>query len=317
MMIASMLGEGPGKIPGILVVDDDPVIRDLVAEAIRLVGYEVDTCEDGEEALQKNAAKHYDLIITDMVLPGLDGLSLIRKLGMEDTGTDVIVITGYGTIENAVECMRAGALDYLIKPFSVDQIQVSVNRAVEHRELRRRSIELEVYRELSYIDPLTGVYNRRFFDEILETEIQKAVREDAPLVLIMIDIDDFKSYNDCNGHQQGDAALERIARLFKTACRSYDIVARYGGEEFAIIFPGARKEHALELGRRIVTEVGETHFEGEHLVPSGNLTVSAGVACFPEHANDAQELIRHADEALYSAKKLGKNKIFMWQPLKT
>jgi len=316
-MIAGMLGEGPGKTPAILVVDDDSVIRDLVAESIRLAGYEVDTSEDGEEALQRNAAKHYDLIVTDMKLPGLDGLSLIRKLKTEDTGTDVIVITGYGTIENAVECMRAGALDYLIKPFSVDQIQVSVNRAVEHRELRRRAIELEVYRELSYIDPLTEIYNRRFFDEILETEIQKSVREDHPLVLVMIDIDDFKSYNDRYGHQQGDVALAKIARLFKATCRSYDIVARYGGEEFAIIFPGARKEHALELGKRIVAEVGAAHFEGEDLIPSGGLTVSVGVACFPEHANDAQELILHADQALYKAKNRGKNTILVWEPLRS
>ena len=316
-MIAGMLGEGPGKIPAVLVVDDDPVIRDLVAESIRLAGYEVDSSEDGEEALRRNAAKHYDLIVTDMKLPGLDGLSLIRKLKAEDTGTDVIVITGYGTIENAVECMRAGALDYLIKPFSVDQIQVSVNRAVEHRELRRRAIELEVYRELSYIDPLTEVYNRRFFDEILETEIQKSVREGNPLVLVMIDIDDFKSYNDRYGHQQGDVALAKISRLFKATCRSYDIVARYGGEEFAIIFPGARKEHALELGKRIVAEVGEAHFSGEDLISSGGLTVSVGVACFPEHANDAQELILHADQALYNAKDRGKNTIMIWEPLKS
>jgi diguanylate cyclase (GGDEF)-like protein len=165
--------------------------------------------------------------------------------------------------------------------------------------------------------PLTEVYNRRFFDEMLETEIQKSVREGHPLVLVMIDIDDFKSYNDRYGHQQGDVALAKMARLFKTTCRSYDIVARYGGEEFAIIFPGARKEHALELGKRIVAEVGAAHFEGEEPTPSGGLTVSVGVACFPEHANDAQELILHADQALYEAKNLGKNTIFIWEPLKS
>ena len=105
-----------------------------------------------------------------------------------------------------------------------------------------------------------------------------------------------------------------MARVFKATCRSYDIVARYGGEEFAIIFPGAPKEHALELGKRIVTEVGTTRFEGEHLVHSGSLTVTVGVACFPEHANDAQELISHADQALYLAKSRGKNTILIWEP---
>ena len=307
----------PDTTPRILVVDDELGICQSCVKILSKEGHHVEYALNGYDALKMMQQNPFDLIITDLKMSSMGGMEVLRRVKESYPDSMVIVITGYGTIENAVECMRAGALDYLIKPFSVDQIQVSVNRAVEHRELRRRAIELEVYRELSYIDPLTGIYNRRFFDEILETEIQKSVREDAPLVLVMIDIDDFKSYNDCNGHQQGDAALERIARLFKTACRSYDIVARYGGEEFAIIFPGARKEHALELGKRIVTEVGETHFEGEHLVPSGSLTVSAGVACFPEHANDAQELIRHADEALYEAKNLGKNTILMWKPLKT
>jgi len=315
-MTASISGCDP-ETPRVLVVDDDLVLRDLVAESIRLAGYVVDTCSDGENALYKNSGVPYDLIITDMKMPGLDGLSLIKKLKTGESGTDVIVVTGHASIENAVECMKAGALDYLIKPFTVDQIQVAVQKAVEHRELRRRAIELELFRELSYVDSLTGVYNRRFFDEALKAEIQKSVNQNIPLVLVMIDIDDFKSYNDCNGHQQGDEALVRMARLFKSACRSYDIVSRYGGEEFAIIFPGAGREHAVELGNRIVREVEATHFEGEHLVPSGSLTVSVGVACFPEHADNAQELICYADQALYLAKHRGKNTILIWEPLMT
>jgi diguanylate cyclase (GGDEF)-like protein len=211
--------------------------------------------------------------------------------------------------------MRAGALDYIIKPFSVDQIQVAVKKALEHRELRRRAIAMEQYRKLSYLDALTGVYNRRFFDEALEGEIEKSLRHKKSLVLVMIDIDDFKLYNDCNGHQKGDAALIKMAKLFKSACRSSDLVARYGGEEFAIIFPGAGQEHAMELGRRIVTEVGEADFEGQQLVPSGSLTVSIGVACFPEHGRNAVDLISHADQALYEAKKDGKNTIRMWNPV--
>lgn len=300
----------------ILVVDDDPLILDLMADAIGLAGHQVDTCENGEEALRKNEAGAYQLIVTDMKLPGLDGLSLIKKLKAVHSDTDVIVITGYGSIENAVECMRAGALDYIIKPFSVDQIQVAVKKALEHRELRRRAIAMEQYRKLSYLDPLTGLYNRRFFDEALEGEIEKSLRAKRSLVLVMIDIDDFKVYNDCNGHQKGDAALIKMAKLFKAACRSSDIVARYGGEEFAIIFPGAGQEHAMVLGRRIVTEAEAADFEGQQLVPSGSLTVSIGVACFPQHGRNAVDLINHADQALYKAKKDGKNTIRMWNPVR-
>jgi len=300
--------------PRVMVVDDDPVLRDMLAESISLAGYYVDTCSDGEEALDKNSGEPYDIIVTDMKMPRLDGLSLVRRLKAGDSETDVIVITGHASIENAVECMKAGALDYLIKPFTVEQIRVSLQKAVERRELQRRAIELEFFRELSYVDSLTGIYNRRFFDEALESEIEKGVRQNMPLVLAMMDIDDFKSYNDCNGHQQGDKALVKIANMFKSVCRSYDIVARYGGEEFAIIFPGARKEHGVGLGNRIVKEVEAAHFQGEHLVPSGSLTVSAGVACFPEHADKAQDLIRYADQALYLAKHSGKNTVLLWEP---
>ena len=291
----------------ILVVDDDVMVREVVVESVRAAGFEVDVCGDGWEALEKNAAKPYDLIVTDMRLPGLDGLSLIKKLKAEETDTDVIVMTGYGSIENAVECMRAGALEYLIKPFTVDQIQVAVRKAVNHRDLRRKAQEREFYKELSYVDGLNGVHNRRYFDEALEAEIVKCKRHDTGLVLLMIDIDDFKIYNDKNGHVKGDQALVQMGQVFRSVCRGYDIVTRYGGEEFAILFPGASMKHALELASRIMNGVRDTHFEGAQVLPTGSLTVSIGVACFPENANDAAGLVRAADEALYAAKRGGKN----------
>lgn len=295
--------------PEILVVDDDPMVRDVVLESIKAAGFKVEVCGDGIEALRMNAARPYDLIITDMRLPGMDGLSLIRELKAGKVETDVIVMTGYGSIENAVECMKAGALEYLIKPFTVDQIQLAVRKAVEHRELRRRAREREFYRELSYVDSLTRIHNRRFFDEALQTEIEKATLHGTSLVLLMIDIDDFKTYNDCNGHQKGDEALAKIGRIFKSACRGYDIVTRYGGEEFAIVFPDTDGTNAYELSERILKGMREAQFDGAEVLPLGMLTVSIGVACFPEHTTSATDLIRKADEALYAAKKAGKNAI--------
>jgi diguanylate cyclase (GGDEF)-like protein len=291
----------------ILVVDDDTGVREVVAESIRATGFRVDVCGDGWEALEQNARNPYDLIVTDMRLPGLDGLSLIKKLKAGNADTDVIVITGHGSIENAVECMKAGALEYLIKPFTPDQIQVAVRKAVMHRELRRKAQEREFYKELSYVDGLTGVHNRRYFDEVLKQEIHKCKHHSTGLVLLMIDIDDFKVYNDRNGHIKGDEALVQMGRVFRAACRGYDIVTRYGGEEFAILFPGATTSHAMELASRIMKGVREAHFEGAHILPSGALTVSIGVACFPDHATDAVGLVHAADEALYAAKREGKN----------
>ena len=293
----------------ILVVDDDDLVREVVLESIREAGFDADVCGNGREALAKNEATPYDLIVTDMKLPGIDGLSLIKELKGGGADTDVIVITGYGSIENAVECMKAGALEYLIKPFTVDQIQVSVRKALEHRELRRRAREREFYRELSYVDALTGVHNRRFFDEALGREVQKSSMVGSSLLLLMIDIDDFKIYNDRNGHQKGDEALAKIGRVLQSACRSYDIVTRYGGEEFAILFPGADKSHALELSSRIMNELKHTSFDGVDVMPSGALTISVGAACFPEDASDSRDLVRCADAALYAAKESHKNNV--------
>jgi diguanylate cyclase (GGDEF)-like protein len=300
------------KPPEILVVDDDPMVLEVVVESIKLAGYDADACQDGQDALKKCAATEYDLILTDMKLPGLDGLSLIKKLKSGNISTDVIVITGYGSIENAVECMRAGALDYLIKPFTVDQIQVAVRKALDHRELRRRALERELYKELSYLDPLTGVHNRRHFDEALAAELGKAGRHKDSLVLLMIDVDDFKRYNDLFGHQRGDEALKQLGRLFKTTCRVYDVITRYGGEEFAIIFPGAGIDNAVELAERVLHEVRDAPFEGESELPSGRFTVSIGVACYPYHAESARDLVRCADQALYEAKSCGKNMVRLY-----
>jgi diguanylate cyclase (GGDEF)-like protein len=295
--------------PRILVVEDDPMVREVVVESIETAGYKVDVCADGGEALHRNGQQAYDVIVTDMRLPGMDGLSLIRELKAGASGTDVMVITGYGTIENAVECMKAGALEYLIKPFTVEQIQMAVNKVVEHRELKRRAFEREYYRELSYIDGLTRIHNRRYFDEAFGAELQKAGHMGTSLLLLMIDIDDFKIYNDRNGHLRGDEALTKIGKLLKSACRVYDIVTRYGGEEFAIVFPGATSTNAHELAERIMHAVRDAKFEGEDLLPTRSLTVSVGAALFPDHASTVQGLILAADEALYAAKNAGKNKM--------
>jgi diguanylate cyclase (GGDEF)-like protein len=285
------------------------MVRGVLVESLEAAGLTVDSTGDGEDALRLNTCNSFDLIITDMRLPGLDGLTLIKRLKSIKSDTDVMVITGYGTIENAVECMKAGAIEYLIKPFTVDQIQFSVKRALEHRELRKRAQEREFYKELSYIDALTGVRNRRFFDEAIESEVMKAGRLGTTFVLMMLDIDDFKFYNDLYGHQTGDEALVKMARLFTSACRGYDIVTRYGGEEFAILFPGADLKNAHELAARILNEVNDSRFEGEEKLPKRKLTVSIGISVYPDHATTACELIKCADKALFAAKRSGKNRI--------
>lgn len=308
-MISDHLSREVTGVAKVLVVEDDALVRDIVVESVQLDGYQVDWCSNGLEALEKNGRNNYDLIITDMMMPSMDGLSLIKNLKSRKSETDLIVITGYGSIENAVECMKAGAQDYLIKPFSVEQIQMAVRRAIEHRELRLRARERDMYRQLSYEDPLTGIYNRRFFDESLKLEIVKSTRLETPVLLCMIDIDHFKIYNDINGHQNGDRVLAKVGQVLKTSCRGYDVVTRYGGEEFAIIFPRTDKNEANSLAARIIRGIREASFNGEDTMPLGFLTVSIGMACCPDDAVNGDDLIRCADEALYSAKKSGRNAV--------
>jgi len=297
----------------VLVVDDDPLVRDIIVESVGSLGYAVDWCGNGLEALERNTAQPYDLIVTDMLMPGLDGLSLIRNLNLQGSEADVVVITGFGSIENAVECMKAGALDYLIKPFTIDQIQLAVRKAIDHRELRVRAQERDHYRQMSYEDPLTGIYNRRFFDEALKLEIVKAHRHKTPVLLFMIDIDYFKVYNDLMGHVKGDEALAVVANVIKAACRGYDIVTRYGGEEFAIIFPGAGKGEASILAGRIMDNIRSEPMPGAEDMPFGILTVSIGAAGFPDDAGNHEDLLRCADQALYAAKRAGRNTLRVYR----
>ena len=299
--------------PKVLIVDDDEMVRDVLAESVKLAGCDTDVCRDGWEALEMANKEPYDLIVTDMRLPGLDGLSLIRRLGVEGKDTDVIVITGYGTIENAVECMKAGALEYIIKPFTVDQIVLAVKKAMEHRELRRRAVEGDYYRELSYLDPLTEIYNRRYFDEALVKEIDKSIRQATSVSLLMIDIDDFKIYNDSKGHQKGDMALKQIGHVLTKTCRTYDIVSRYGGEEFTLIVPGEGKNTAYTIALRIARAIEAEQIGPHEELNFGHLTVSIGIASCPEDAINVEDLIHCADVAMYKAKKAGKNRIEIYK----
>ncbi len=162
---------------------------------------------------------------------------------------------------------------------------------------------------LSITDALTQVYNRRHFEKILETAISAAVEKKGNVSLCMADIDYFKHYNDLNGHPAGDAVLRKIAEIFKKSIKGSDVVARYGGEEFIIIFPDTSKQNGLKLCEAIRKSVKEFKFSNEECQPSGDLTVSFGVAAFPGDADTADELVKKADFALYKAKETGRNKV--------
>ncbi|MDD3471644.1 MAG: diguanylate cyclase [Syntrophaceae bacterium] len=291
----------------VLVVDDDPFVARFIQESVSRLGYHCDVFTEPEVALEANKKDPYDVVITDMKMPGMDGLTMLKNIRQSPHDTDVIVVTGYGSVANALDSINAGAFDYLIKPFTIEQIQVAMVKVFRHRELKRLANEREMYLEMSYEDPLTGVYNRRFFDEALKIEVIKASRLRNSFALLMIDVDNFKEFNDLYGHLKGDEVLSSIGRVFKSVCRGYDIITRYGGDEFAIIFPETDRGVAVSLCERIMAETSALVFEDESEKNSLRVSISIGVAIFPDNASNINDLIRCADEALYAAKCAGRN----------
>ncbi len=291
----------------LLIVDDEEMMRTFLREVLSEEGYEIELAASGDEAVERLEADAFDIVLTDIVMPGMDGLGVVAAARKMPTDLDVIVMTGYASMETAVESMKLGAADYITKPFNIDQIRIIVANVVKERRLRRQAAEGQFYKELSRKDGLTELYNHRFFHQLLETEVSRAKRYGRCVNLIMIDIDHFKQYNDAHGHPAGDMALRKLAHVLKRCVRACDYVARYGGEEFAIIVPEIAVASARGMAERVRTLVDETEFEGEEVMPLGRLTVSLGVAALPEHASSKEELVERADRALYAAKAASRN----------
>jgi len=171
-------------------------------------------------------------------------------------------------------------------------------------------IEMDLYEKtlLSAVtDGLTGLYNHRFFQDRLEEEVERCVRYAGTISLLMLDLDNFKMYNDTNGHIAGDVLLVEVSKLIRRTLRKVDTVARYGGEEFSVILPSTSKKGALIIARRIVARIADNHFANQIVMPGGRVTISCGVATFPEDAKEKAALVDMADKMLYKAKRNGKN----------
>jgi len=295
----------------ILVVDDEEVARQLLMDFLSDLGYHVQTAPDGETALSLARENPFDLIITDVRMPGMSGIELIhsiRELSL-DVDTNFIVITGYSSVEAGIAAMREGAYDYIGKPFNLEEMRVVVERALERQNLMRKAKDTEYYRSLSILDGLTQLYNHRYFHELLTREINRALRYPQTFSLMMIDIDDFKKFNDTKGHLAGDCALREIGQIMLRTLRKVDLVCRYGGEEFSMIIPQTNKEATAVAAERLREIIANTEIKDESDAPLGKIAISIGIATFPDDGQGKEELIKAADAALYEAKNKGKNKV--------
>ena len=296
----------------LLVVDDDEGVRSLLEDLLVESNYMVDTASSGEEALKMVRVNTYDLVVTDLRMSGMHGLEVIKEVKTIDPGIDVIVMTGYASVNSAVESMKAGAVDYITKPFNSDQIRLVVKKNIERRKFQRLANEREFYKILSSIDGLTELYNYRYFHQHLQMELERERRYKRPLSLIMIDIDDFKDYNDQYGHPVGDLVLKRLATILKSATRGCDVLCRHGGEEFAIILPETNKKDATIVCERIRQAVEDTNLLDGEGNAIGNIKITVGLASFPEDADNKNKLVEVADRALYRGKRAGKNCTFLY-----
>lgn len=296
----------------LIVVDDEEIVRNILVKVLTKEGYKAIGLEHAEDALEKVSKEQADIVLTDLNMKSMGGLELLKKTRGISPETDVIVITGYASVETAVKSMKLGAVDYLTKPLNIDHIKLIVNKTLERRILKRKAEESLFYQKLSRIDGMTELFNYRFFRDLLNIEIARALRESWPVSLILLDIDNFKIFNDKNGHRMGDVALKKTSRIIKKNSRNCDFVARYGGEEFAVIVPNLDKTHTGLLANRIREKVENTKYDFEEVLPQGKFTVSVGVAGYPEDALSIGDLIEKADQALYQTKRNGKNNVSIY-----
>jgi diguanylate cyclase (GGDEF)-like protein len=269
-------------------------------------GCEVFVADSGVRALEMAAAVRPDLILLDLMMPGMDGLETCERLKMLDEVRDipVVILTAAGDEHFVVDSFAVGAVDYVCKPFAP---AVLVARAATHIQLYRRTRELE---RLAHIDVLTGLPNRRAFEQRLGEDWQRCRRADGILGVLMLDVDRFKQYNDYYGHPQGDRALRAVAAALQgSARRVVDFCGRYGGEEFVVLTLSDGNAAIEELAARIGDAVRGLGIEHAGIGAGARLTVSIGYACVsPRDALNPPALIKAADQALYRAKANGRDR---------
>lgn len=288
----------------IMIVDDDPLIVKLIEKFFKKkFNFECTICNSGEACLQElDKSELPDLILLDINMPGLSGYDVCSKI-REDKRTHlipIIFITAYDKIENKITGFKLGVDDYLVKPFHMKELEVRTISLLTR---------IDQLIKLSYKDELTGLYNRRYFNDFMEFQISTHQRQNKPFSLIIFDIDFFKKINDSYGHLAGDFILKNFAEEVKKFIRKTDLVARIGGEEFVVVFPDTNSVIAKETIEKLRLRIEKMTFEFEN--QKINVTFSAGIVEFNKTFSDIQGLLDKADEALYKAKETGRNKVII------
>lgn len=294
----------PGRRPRLLVVDDQP-INIQALHRVFAGDCQVLMATDGARALQLCRDRQPDLVLLDVQMPGMDGHELCAELKADPLlrCIAVIFVTSQDRPEDETRALEAGAADFITKPFNP-----TVVRARVRTQLTLKA-QADLLRELAFIDGLTGVHNRRHFDERFLAESRRALRTRAPLAVVLADVDHFKRYNDALGHLAGDDCLRRVASALR-AClkRPTDLLARYGGEEFVCLLPDTDLAGAIGVAQLMEQAVRDLALP--HPGVQGCVTISLGVAAGPQ----AAALVQAADQALYLAKAAGRSRVSWIDP---
>jgi diguanylate cyclase (GGDEF)-like protein len=290
----------------ILVVDDEKANL-LVLHTILSPEYTIFTAKSGEEALSRVAEDPPDLILLDIVLPGINGFEVLKRLkeSPDTRGIPVIIITGLHSDENEEKGLLLGAVDYITKPFknAIIMARVKTHIQIVH--------QIKMIERLGLVDPLTDIPNRRCFDDRIGIEWRRAAREGKPIAFLMMDVDKFKDYNDTWGHPQGDALLKAMSRIFTlTARRPGDLAARIGGEEFGVLLPDTELDAALRIAEEIRGRVEALRVPTADGKTETRTTISLGVVSLvPSQDMLIADFVSVADRRLYAAKDSGRNRV--------
>jgi two-component system, cell cycle response regulator len=305
--MASEMEMGEVREGRILVVDDSALVRAMVGALLRKVGYIVREAEDGAKAIAILAQEAFDVVITDLRMPEKDGFEVLEAVRRRSLQTEVIILTGTHAkdVGCVVRALRLGAHDFLTKPpAGPHEVILTVDRAMEKKRLKEANLRLLREMEgLSRTDSLTGVWNRRAFEETLRRELLRSSRHQLPLSVVLIDIDHFKRVNDTYGHRVGDEVLKWFGLHASRVLREGDTIHRYGGEEFAVVLPHTGPSGAMTMAKRLLSSLASTPFQD-----SLTVTASAGVASGIGEELEDLDLIALADVALYRAKHEGRNR---------
>ena len=293
----------------ILVVDDNPDKLNLIKAALDLAGYNVTTATDGDEALTAIESYQPDLVITDVMMPRMNGYELAQRIRANPITKFIPVIMQTAAGRRSEDLRRAnevGALGYITDPTDLDLLLARTRTLLEFKAY------LDVCEEAAFTDHLTGLANRRRFERQLEREVARMERYGHPFSLLMIDIDSFKDLNDSFGHDAGDDAIRRLSKVLREGTRGIDLAARIGGEEFAVLLVETNKEGGFEVAERLRAAIKVME------IPNARpITASFGVAECPSDAQTSADVLKAADVALYAAKRNGRDQVVAMQSLRS